>query len=685
MTAEVFNPQLISGDLTASVEHLRSLSSVFDALGQSDFRMLETLRAPIMSAYESCAEAARLGPGGQVDNMLGELGLIVASLELRETHPDVAAVIAPILNTPWCQSAVLRLFVPAKFDWVTDPEFYDCGTTSFIFKVQVPFQQLVLKAVAAPYCFDQRITRRTREYVETYEPLFVDGSIAVKAHSCGDRFILMDFVDGDDFNSACNHRLGADASLTSRLELADAVGNSLFQSILMMERHGLSHNDLNPRNLICNFDMKPPMIRLVDFGRSYTLTEGLGSASAIEEASRYVAPEVSEGVAVGSPITGDVFSIGRLLLDVLQPENRSGVSRAERLHGLYQEAPSLGGFVETLTSRENSVRVDPKVVKGAGSIAGACRESFKQAMDLAKALETPDGELTLTRGRGIGPALTGGLFTRVRQLRRIAKLESSEAEDKTTAQFLFKWAVAVWIGFMFAWLLFAILTLRDASVSWGPVSLGFLLDWVSLPADSNSFSTNLAGRLVILSFVTISAHYYMNIFSGLNFRRIPGRLFRLTEVWMRFAGISCLPLALFIFFVDPTSWAILSFIGVSVIGINNKLVYRSARRIVRWPTTHGALSHSLESGRADLTNYFEKNEFGSWSTLIFQYGAVLLVVGILLRLGLAQDLWVYVSLIVAMNVFKLDDSNCIKQAPKVRGYLARVLALATRGGLRSSA
>lgn len=58
---------------------------------------------------------------------------------------------------------------------------------------------------------------------------------------------------------------------------------------------------------------------------------------------------------------------------------------------------------------------------------------------------------------------------------------------------------------------------------------------------------------------------------------------------------------------------------------------------------------------------------------MFGYSGVLLVVGSCWSFHLAQDSWVYAKLFIALNLLKIDYSNCNTQVPKVRGNLSRVI------------
>ena len=65
--------------------------------------------------------------------------------------------------------------------------------------------------------------------------------------------------------------------------------------------------------------------------------------------------------------------------------------------------------------------------------------------------------------------------------------------------------------------------------------------------------------------------------------------------------------------------------------------------------------------------------FGEWWRLMAPYSVVLLLVGILLKQGLLHDEAFFALCAVAVNLLKLYRLNCLRDAPDIRGYLARAL------------
>lgn len=671
---ESFDHTRISGDPEVTIKYLRSLNGLFELVAKTDFGVLQAHKYDLNAARDSW-----INHQNRTSLELGEFELILASLELRSADAeDISARrIHELLSSPHAIAAVKAVYVPRRLRGsIGRLEFHRAGTTSFIFVSTLRGHRMALKVVAAPYCFDTRITNHTANYVHMYKDLFESSEIAVTAHECGGRFVLMDFAPGEELSTYCSRWSHTHPTLTARISLAHSIVNQIFKCLKTMESLSVVHQDLNPKNIICANTGDSISLRIIDFGRNYVLTEGLGSAARIQRVAEYVAPELQATDPVGINITTDLYSVGRILLDILRPQEGPGVSRSERLKGLYQETPSLGGIVEDLMSPAPDFRARGCEL---GEIAGCTFDRLVASFEVASKLDGRDGEMSLTLRRGIVPALTGSLLSRVRQLRAISKLRTKNDESAVrNSAFLFRWAMVVWFGFMLGWVLFVALTLRDIGLGWGPFSLSIVLQHVTIPADRGSFTDNLPGRLVILSFVTISADYYMNIFSGVSFWSFPWAEAKLTDIWIRFAAVSCLPLAIYVDFWNPQSWALCSALGTLVIVINNVLTYRICLRLLNAPTRHGPVRATVEAGRADLEDFFRFGEFGSWASLMFYYSVGLFGVGLLLYFHVAHDTWVYATLFICLNILKIEASNCTAQAPKVRGNVARVIGLGWR-------
>src|ERR1035438_7702850 len=180
---DTFDHTRISSDAEATVKYLQSLNGLFELVAKTDFGVLQAHKNELNAAHDwwvSCLN--------RTSRELGEFELILASLELRSADAeDVSAQrIRELLCSPHALAAVKAVYVPRRLRGSIDGlEFHRAGTTSFIFVSTRLGHRMALKVVAAPYCFDTRITNHTANYVNTYMDLFKSSEIAVTAYARG--------------------------------------------------------------------------------------------------------------------------------------------------------------------------------------------------------------------------------------------------------------------------------------------------------------------------------------------------------------------------------------------------------------------------------------------------------------------------------------------------------------------
>ena len=89
----------------------------------------------------------------------------------------------------------------------------------------------------------------------------------------------------------------------------------------------------------------------------------------------------------------------------------------------------------------------------------------------------------------------------------------------------------------------------------------------------------------------------------------------------------------------------------------------------------------LEFYSAELANFSRGEGFRGWGELMLWYSLGLCAIGVMLRVGVASDVWVYAGAVVAVNLLKLYKSNCTALAPYARGNLSRFEAMSRRFAL----
>jgi transcriptional regulator with GAF, ATPase, and Fis domain/tetratricopeptide (TPR) repeat protein len=113
--------------------------------------------------------------------------------------------------------------------------------------------------------------------------------------------------------------------------LALAVARDIGAALSDLHAVGSAHGDIKPQNIV----LTATGARLIDFGLS-------GDAS-VESASggtkRYLAPEVLRGEATGDARRRDVYALGVVLSELLEPDPAPGDALADVVRSLLQQAP----------------------------------------------------------------------------------------------------------------------------------------------------------------------------------------------------------------------------------------------------------------------------------------------------------------------------------------------------------
>jgi hypothetical protein len=176
---DTFEHTRISIDAATTAKYLQSLDGLFDLIAKTDFGVLQAHKQELHAAHDLWVNSI-----SGTSQKLGEFELILASLELRSADAeDVSAHrIGELLRSSHALAAVKAIYVPRRLrSSIGRLQFYRAGTTSFIFVSNHLGHRMALKVVAAPYCFDTRITEHTANYVNMYKDLFESSEIAVAA------------------------------------------------------------------------------------------------------------------------------------------------------------------------------------------------------------------------------------------------------------------------------------------------------------------------------------------------------------------------------------------------------------------------------------------------------------------------------------------------------------------------
>ncbi len=180
----------------------------------------------------------------------------------------------------------------------------------------------------------------------------------------GSPYMIMEYVDGEP---VLNWTERTGASLRERLDLFQ----SLCGAVQFAHQNLIIHRDITPSNVLVN---KNGQVKLIDFGISRSPDQTAparfnppGSKTAMSYTPGYAAPERSRG-AVANTLS-DVYSLGKLLSDVLKPETPNPELAAIISCATADEPDARYASVEALNEDVSNYRIGKPVSAFSGSAA----------------------------------------------------------------------------------------------------------------------------------------------------------------------------------------------------------------------------------------------------------------------------------------------------------------------------
>ncbi len=715
--------------------NLRTRAELEDGLKSGLENVLKSLLSLVPMSFKNrseCAEALKKAyervkkEGTPLDKIRGAIGLVCFMLELLDIAERQGRTSSPI-NLKWAQellgdAAVQNWFkevyappsqIPAtlknsptenqeetnlelaKDYWKTlwkdlEPNkprkltLYRVGTTSFILRHKINIlarEEVALKCLLFPYTDIPDIKEATRNYAVRYGGDKIP-SVIIGALSSTDKWILMDFINGDTLKEVLEKRRAEEVRnktpLLLRTDLLRSLGKPLLEALDELSQAnsaGIKHEDLTPSNIIvCTKpDKTIEKIVFIDLGRNYLYTSHLGLEAGRD--ARFVAPEVRSGESSGRP---DLYSFGMILIELADP---IGVQGDVIPDSLYQYAPYLARFIEDLIDKkpENRLLIFPlKDIKDLCSI-------------FTDLLEVLPPESEVKPGKFFWVQQFIALFypkrqlTRARGLWRITRSSSTHPEIAKHTGRLYGWLVVSTISWYLIFLVSTVWGARDFGLNpFVPYYLSIpqtlipgcggtcvpFLDKLQAPGYIFG-AINLPCRLVGFSVGLVQVAYYQNILAGLTTWPIRGKLAVVTEFFLRTMSITALPLVLLANLYQPAWWLEAVIVGYPIPALTNILCYQLATR-----TLNKARKKGLST--VPLLDDLSLKNFGQWGPSIFFY--IILFIGILIGLQthFLHDAFAYAIAGVGINVFVLCITKCIILAPGVRGSLCRAFILGER-------
>ena len=165
----------------------------------------------------------------------------------------------------------------------------------------------------------------------------------------GQPYLVMEYADGDTLDVWCQRQK---LDLSARLALFQTVCDAVAHA----HRHLVIHCDIKPVNVLVNAEGRA---MLLDFGISRM--QGQGDEAALAMTPAYASPEQLAGQVPS--IASDIFSLGRLLAELVQPvaaSHRRGVELAAVVamataadpEQRYDSAGALARDVQRLLARQ---------------------------------------------------------------------------------------------------------------------------------------------------------------------------------------------------------------------------------------------------------------------------------------------------------------------------------------------
>ena len=515
------------------------------------------------------------------------------------------------------------------------------GTTSYI--LHIPDKEAVLKIIKYRYLYNQTITNDTRDYKKRFNKGFFRNTARI--YETGERFIIMDFIDGVTLRQHLNKLWRKPESAIGSIR---EVVSDLCLILGDYAREGIHHLDLSPENILIGNDVvagKPEKIYLIDFGYNYLLGERVGSSSDLLGAQIYLAPELlqspSELVRLSpeARLLADVYSLGMIILEMLSQHGLSSHKRDEEMDRLRANYFGLGVIIEELVEEKPDAR-----------FFDANRDSsiYERIHDRIDTELQIYAQMSLKEEKGF-LAVVLVLFDAISLSTDVIRKNLEEL--RLRGRVGLRWSAVTQ-------LLQSIIVLAFGTLVFEDFRKGTWFD-------------NMPGRLVAFSLALVATKYYLNIYSTLSTNAIPTRIARRAGFWLRVGSFYFAVPILYALVIDPKAWPFCVAIGSIVPTANNYFCYRLL----------------VESGK-EVKNEFGRDtpkpvedfvaDYKSWYELFAWFGTGFLIIGLLLRYGIVKDEWVY-AIVTAVLSLKMLMYNCSgPAAARVRYELERAIAAYSR-------
>ncbi|GAA3567899.1 hypothetical protein GCM10022419_055910 [Nonomuraea rosea] len=629
-------------------------------------------RADFMAACESAR--LRIAAGQRGSMLHGVISLICLNLKLldrRFQSPDQEAqreadeYCAALLADPWIKEAIRLVYRPAGHAADTSEartwndldfgtlEYHKAGTTSFILKGRMSRAvneagsrpMLAVKCVLFPWNKLAAIARATDAYAATYGADELT-SVIVKPIASSDRWVIMPFQPGETLGEHLSDFAAGHPSMAARLEEAHRIAAKLTAALHLLaggvpvdaKKPQHQHLDLSPNNVI--LDRETGEFRLIDLGVNHLYSRQVGIAE--HDDSVYIAPEIKNRRP--ESVTADAYSLGIILMEIVAGSPpRDGRTPEE----IWTTSPILGRVLEDLIDE----RPDRRLLLGPDD-RNFTFDALRTHLEFHFSLVRQESEAKddhFSRPFAKYTPTSREVSTQFRQVMKWRRLGDARPRHE---EYLLLFSVIATASWWFIAAKTALLKVDDVVTG--------ELDLAAFAADAG-----LAANIIAFCQGLVAAKYYQTVLARLSVKEIPGRLARTTELLMRSMAIVAVPTTIL-----STFWADLYWIwpwtcaaGALAVTACNGITLRLATQTVR--ASGKEFSTVPEPGKVFARGF----EQWWWTMLIYAITIIIIAAGV--AVGLLQDIWAYVFILVVITVGVHYVSKCVGAGPAVRGSLAR--------------
>ena len=539
-------------------------------------------------------------------------------------------------------------------------KYHESGTTSFILDCDGTrpvdesgaLRHYALKCVLFPWNKLTTIATATDEYAEFYGRHRTP-EIVVQPYASTTRWVLMPFQQGKTLYEELAHFESEKKnwSVRKRVDKALSIGRMLIKTLdrlaegaeITVDHKQRQHQDLSPGNIILAPD---DQVRLIDLGPNHLYTRQIGITE--HDDAAYVAPEIKNQ---GWSEVADVYSIGIILIRVICGyAPRDGRVPDE----VWNISPPLARLIEDLVEADSGKRL---LLTQHASDTPFSYRPLRELFEYTAEVVTRDPDISdAVQIRWAARILPSSMGWRT-QLGRWRASRRRHASDAPRESYLLLFTFIATLSWWFIFIATAFISGQALLTGRG---LGLPDNRGQLVADIICFNQGLIG-----------AKYYSAILGHLTVWRIPGRLAKTTEVFMRSMSFVALPVTIVSAIWKPWLWAWAIAVGAIVVVIANWLMLVLAERIYR----AGASNHlSIAPPDAQLN----ARGFEQWWWTMLLYAVVLSVIALGLQLHWMRDTTAYVFGLTVISIGIHYLSKFVAAGPAVRGGLARAFCTGER-------